>query len=99
MINDIGEDDWWRENVCFSRRKFFDLVDLLKTTIELNPNTFNFRSLSAIILYYLKDTGSLDMTANHFGVANCKASKVIFEVSSTTETYNQVHTFLVTRRK
>ena len=24
--------------------------------------------------------GSLEMTANHFGVANCTASKVIFEV-------------------
>ena len=60
----------------FSRKKFFNLVDLLKTTIGPNPNTPNFRSLSAakkvaITLYYLKDMGSLVMTANHFGVANC----------------------------
>ena len=60
----------------FSRKKFFDLVDLLKTTIGPNPNTRNFRSLSAakkvaITLYYLKDMGSLVMTANHFGVTNC----------------------------
>ena len=78
MINGISPDDW---------KKFFDLVDLLKTTIGPNPNTPNFRSLSAakklaITLYYLKDMGSLGMSANHFGVANCTASKVIFEVCS-----------------
>ena len=66
---------------------FFDLVDLLKTTIGPNPNTCNFRPLSAvkklaIALYYLKDMRSLGMTANHFGVANCTASKVICEVCS-----------------
>ena len=58
---------------------FFNLVDLLKTTIGPNPNTPNFRSLSAakelaITLYYLKDMRSLGMTANHFGVANWMAS-------------------------
>ena len=30
-------------------------------------------------LYYLKDMGSLGMTANYFGVANCTVCKVIFE--------------------
>ena len=69
----------------FSRKKFFDLVDLLKKTIEPNPRTPNLRLLSATkelatTLYYLKDTGFLGMTANHFGVANCTVSKVIFEV-------------------
>lgn len=34
------------KKICFSRRKFSDLADLLKTTIESNPNTLNFRSLS-----------------------------------------------------
>ena len=68
-------------------KKFFDLVDLLKTTIGPNPNTPNFRSQSAakkveIKFYYLKDIGSLGMTANRFGVGNCTASKVIFEVCS-----------------
>ena len=81
MINGISPDDWWRNNFRFSREKFFDFVDLLKTTIGPNPNTPNLRSLSAakklaITLYYLKDMGSLGMTAN------CTASKVIFEVCS-----------------
>ena len=86
-INGISPDDWWRKNFRFSRKKFFDLVDLLKTAIGPNPNTPNFRSLSAakklaITLYYLKGMGSPGMTANHFGVANGTASKVIFEVCS-----------------
>ena len=60
---------------------------MLKTTIGPNRNTLNFRSLSAakkiaITLYYLKDMGSLGMTANHFEAADCRAYKVIFEVSN-----------------
>ena len=87
MINGVSPNDWWRKNFRFSRKKFFDLVDLLKTAIGPNPNTPNFRSLSAakklaITLYYLKGMGSPGMTANHFGVANGTASKVIFEVCS-----------------
>ena len=87
MINGVSPNDWWRKNFRFSRKKFFDLVDLLKTAIGPNPNTPNFRSLSAakklaITLYYLKGMGSPGMTANHFGVANRTASKVIFEVCS-----------------
>ena len=84
-INGISSDDWWRKNFRFSRKKFFDLVDLLKQLKDPVQITPNFRSLSAakkvaIALYYLKDMGSLGMTANHFEVANCRASKVIFEV-------------------
>ena len=76
MINGISQDDWWKKSFRFFKEKVFDLVDLLKTTIGPNPNTPNFRSLSAakkvaITLYYLKDMGSLVMTANHSGVANC----------------------------
>ena len=85
MINGISPDDWQIKIFPFSRKTFFNLVDLLKTTIGPNPNTPNFRSLSAakklaIILYYLKDMRSLGMTANHFGVANCTVSYVTFEV-------------------
>ena len=68
MINGISLDDWWRKNFRFARKKFFHLVDLLKTTIGPNPNTPNFGSLSAakkvaITLHYLKDMTSLGMTA------------------------------------
>ena len=42
MINGISPDDWWKKICRFLRKKFFDLVDLLKTTIGPNPNTPNF---------------------------------------------------------
>ena len=32
MINGISPDDSWRKSFRFSRKKFFDLVDLLKTS-------------------------------------------------------------------
>ena len=75
------------QKVLFFKEKIFDLVDLLKTITGPNPNTTNFRWLSAakklaITLFYLEDMESLGMTANHFGVANWTASKVIFEVYS-----------------
>ena len=47
MINGISPDDWWRNKIRFSSKKFFYLVDLLKTTIGPGPSTANFRSLSA----------------------------------------------------
>ena len=34
----------------------------------------------AVTLYYLKDQGSLIMTANTFGIAKCTASKSIHEI-------------------
>ena len=34
----------------------------------------------SIVLYFLKDTGSLWMTANTFGVHKCTVSKVLVEV-------------------
>ena len=83
----ISPDEWWIKSFRFSRKKFFDVIFSLKTTIGPNQNTQNFRSLSvakklAITLNYLEDTGSLGVTANHFGKANSIASKVIFEVWS-----------------
>ena len=34
----------------------------------------------ALILYYLKDTGSLGMTVNTFGIAICTTAKIIYDV-------------------
>ena len=55
---------------------------------NLSPN---YRSLStekklAVSLYYLKDTGSLENTANTFGIAINTASVVIGEVCKTIST-------------
>ena len=57
-------------------------LDELWTFLRPKANSPNHRALSAekkraMTLYYLKDTGSLSMTANSFGVAICTVSSVI----------------------
>ena len=62
-----------------------DLVSELSPCVSPDPFSFNTRALSAdkkvvITLYYLKDTGSLGMTADTFGIVVCTASTVIISV-------------------
>ena len=79
-------DTWW--NIYFSMSKeffFFEILDQVKALLETKPNCPNCRFLSAekklaITLCYLKDTGSLGMTANTFGIHYCTVSKTIVEV-------------------
>jgi hypothetical protein len=68
-----------------SNRAFMDFAEELQPCISRNPLSPNYRALStekklAITLYYLKDTGSLAMTANTVGIAINTASVVIAEV-------------------
>ncbi|XP_047144707.1 uncharacterized protein LOC101236227 [Hydra vulgaris] len=62
-----------------------DLAEQLKPYIAPNPKSPNYRALStekklAITLYYLKDTGSLLLTANCFGIAVNTVSLIITQV-------------------
>lgn len=66
---------------------FHKLLNEISPYISPNPLSPNYRALSsetklALTLYYLKDTGSLSMTSNSFGVAINTASVVIYEVCS-----------------
>ena len=75
-----------------SRLEFQELCDILRPFITPNPLSPNYRSLSAekklaVILYLLKDTGSLTMTANAFGIHQSTTSKVIMEVCEATVTH------------
>ena len=68
-----------------SRDQFYNLVKELNPFITPNPLSPNRRALSAdkklaITLYYLKDTRSLPMTANTFGVAANTLGSVVYEV-------------------
>ncbi len=67
-------------------------MDEISDHIAPNLNSPNHKALSpekkvAITLYYLKDTGSQNMTANTFGVAQNTVSNVIFEVCSAISKY------------
>lgn len=87
MINGEAPDEFWLKNFRMTKESFLELEAELKPYISPNPNSPNHRSLSsakklAVTLYYLKDTGSLIMTANAFGIAVCTVSAVVVEVSS-----------------
>jgi len=86
--NMIGLDvpEWcWKKNFRMNKASFYQLVDELRPYIEPNQDSPNHRSLSAekklaTTLYYLKDTGTLWMTANLFGIHQSTASKHIHQV-------------------
>ena len=78
----------WRKNFRMSRNDFYTLLDEIEPYLSPDSSSPNYRALSActklaITLYYLKDKGSLAMTANSFGIAVCTASKVITQVCKT----------------
>ena len=71
-----------------SKERFFEILEEAKPLLDPKPNCPNYRFLSAEkklanTLYYLKDTDSLWMTANTFGIHQCTVSKTIIEVCET----------------
>ena len=81
----VAPEECWKENFRMTRAAFVNLVSELRPYISPNPKSPNHRALSAekkvaIALYFLKDTGSLRMTANSFGIALNTASAVVNEV-------------------
>ena len=82
----LGELDLqeWNLNLCMSKDDFMKLVQELEPFIKPNFAT-NWTAVSvekkvALTLYFLKDTGSIRMTANSFGVATPTVSKTVNEV-------------------
>ena len=85
LVNGISPLEIWKKKIRLTRDQFFDLAQMLQSYITPDPLSPNHRSLSAdkkvaLTLYYLKDTGSLIMTANNFGVAINTASSIISQV-------------------
>ena len=57
-----------------------ELVNSVRYIIRFNPDSPNPRKLNAVIsLYYLKDTESIRMTTNTFGIAR-RIAKVVLQV-------------------
>ncbi|KAJ7335991.1 hypothetical protein OS493_013357 [Desmophyllum pertusum] len=79
----IGADvpEWcWKKHFRMSKECFYELADELRPFIAPHPDSPNRRALStekrlAVTLYYLKDTGSLWMTANAFGITSVHCIK------------------------
>ena len=85
-------DDLWKKNFRFSRAEFDEICNELRPYISPNILSPNHRALpvenkAAAVLYCLKDTGSMTMTANTFGIHQCALSKVVKEVCIVIVTY------------
>ncbi|CAB4035871.1 Hypothetical predicted protein, partial [Paramuricea clavata] len=85
MISGEAPEETWKNNFRLPREVFMEFAEELRPYISPNLSSPNYRALSAekklaLTLYYLKDTGSLVMTANTFGIAINTASVIIAEV-------------------
>lgn len=92
ILTGVAPSETWKKNFRMSSSLFKKLVSDLCIYISPDPLSPNRRALSAekkvaIALYYLKDTGSLNMTANSFGIAVCTASAVTIEVCKAISKY------------
>ena len=88
MLDGEAPEYAWQKNFRLSQNDFQHLLDEVRPYISPSPISPNCHSLSAekkraTTLYYLKDTGSLQMTANAFGLSVPPDSSVLFEVCMT----------------
>lgn len=82
----------WVNNLRMTRQVFMRLAEELRLYISPNPRSPNRSALSvekklALTLYYLKDMGSLAMTANSFGVAKSTVSFTVGQVCNAIAIY------------
>ena len=88
LSDDVSEKFWKKKNFRMGKYAFHELATMLD--LYIGPKTTpNYWKLSiskkvAMVLYYLKDTGSLRMTANAFGVHQCMVSKTLVSVCEAT---------------
>ena len=73
MVSDKASARSWKKIFRMSKESFQDLLAKISPFISPEPNSPNYRLMSAekklaVTLYYLKDTGSLWMTANTIGL-------------------------------
>ena len=79
MLNGQMPAQEWSYNFRMSYASFMKLADILRPYITPNEQSFRRDTISvekrlALVLYYLKDQGSLRMTANSFGVSTATVS-------------------------
>ena len=85
FVSGVTPKEFWKKNFRLEEASFFDLASHLRPYISPNPNLPNRRAICAnkkvaITLYFLKDYGTVSITANSFGIATNTASAVINKV-------------------
>ena len=98
MLANGAMEDLWKKNFRLSRAEFDELCSELRPYISPSILSLKHRALSvekkvAAVLYFLKDTGSMTMAANAFGIHQCTITNVVKEVCSAIVTY-MVPTFI-----
>ena len=75
-------DNCWRKNLTINMEGVFELAGLLEPIIwpKWNSPNYTTETTLAITLYYLKDPGSLWMTASTFGAHQSTVSKTASKV-------------------
>ena len=73
LINGKLAQEEWKKNLRMAKADFHKLVGLIKPfaverSTRVRKDTIDLPKRVAITLYYLKDQGSMQMTANTFGV-------------------------------
>ena len=73
-----------KKNSRLTRNQFFDLTNELQpytspSLLSPSDRAFNVDKKLTLTLYYLKDTESLIMTANAFGVSTNTTSSVVYK--------------------
>ena len=66
---------------CFISRNDTTIRDLIQS-VKIRKDVISLEKHVAITLYYLKDQGSMRMTANSFGIARNTVGGIIREICS-----------------
>ena len=75
----------WSDNFRMSKDDFFQLVEIIRSyarerSSKVRKYPITLEKRLAITWYYLKDQGSMKMTANVFGIARCTVDQVIHQI-------------------
>ena len=82
MLDVAPVEDLWKKSFRLSTDQFEEICNELKPYISPNKLSLNQKVLPvekkvAAVLHYLKDTGSMTMTANLFGIHQCALTQVV----------------------
>ena len=75
----------WQKNFRISKCDFKVFVDLIRPfyterSSRIRNDVISLEKRIAVTLYYLKDQGSMTMTANTFGITRCTVGQVVHEI-------------------
>ena len=90
MVNGVSPADSWKKNFRMKREEFYELVEMIRPyartrSSRARQDIITLEKRIAMTLHYLKDQGSVIMTANTFGcsvASTCKAVKEITRILS-----------------